>query len=634
MLFKKISVYAICCFSFVLVNSIAADEDVRGWEKAKYFSIGEIEGRKTLIDPFGSPFYAVSMVYSFGPEGIVGTHKRLSLEEVLEELEAMKLQGFNTIDLYGSEYFDEIIKWCEKNEMALYPRTSFGSLKGLSPERREFPDFMDPDLRIQVKNYYSSYLNKIKEYRCVLAVNMDQRWLFTIDYTRNFRNGDPKIGPFGIKHLPSWLEKKFIRTENLNIAWNKNYRSFDDVLKDEEIIRGQSVVKLGERPWRVDLTEYTLWTINDFLKDLTAFMRSVDPNHLITITADLPEAIPFPVSTPENSGIDFLSTVHYNYLTDYGRDWIGANRLIFSTKFIYDFSADNPVFINETGYRTSSLNQAPPNKAYSMGKEGDEDFIAEMYIDQVSLLHSLPWLCGWAFFKWHDKHPEGDFGYINDDGSHKPVSEIGEIINPLLPVNFTAERDPAFVIYYPDYFLASPKAGSNQLTAFVDIIQNRYLSNHSKNIEEMYNLITRDGSKAVAKLDMEGLIASFNNTWIPFKFTSELPEDIDKPIVIVGRQAEQLSIEDRERLLPRNVLCFERAGLSDERYNKTVPWNLESVGLTPSDYAKKYVHVDLFALSNSDQMNSEITDNNIIIARESDVTYIFPVKENDVLKYI
>ncbi|MDP8217352.1 MAG: beta-galactosidase [Candidatus Theseobacter exili] len=634
MLVKKVSVYIVCCFSFVLVNSLAADEDIRGWEKAKYFRIEEIEGRKIFIDPYGTPFYAVSMVYSFGPEGIVGTDKRLSLEEVLQEFEAMKLQGFNTVDLYGSDYFEEILDWCEKNEMALYPRASFGSLKGLSPERREFPDFMDPEFRAQVKDYYRSYLLKIKDYSCILAVNLDQRWLFSIDYTRCFRNGDPRIGPCGIKCFPEWLKNKYGLIEKINIAWNKNYRSFNDVIKDPEIIRGQNVLKLEDKPWRVEIIEYTLWTINDFLKDLTASMRIVDPNHLLTITSDLPEAIPFPISTSENSGIDFISTVHYNYLTDYGRDWIGANRVIFSTKFIYDFSNNNPVFINETGYRTSTLGQAPPNRAYAMGKQDDEAFIAEMYLDQALLFQSLPWLCGWAFFKWYDKHPEGDFGYLRDYGTLKPVSEIGKIINPFLPVNFMAEKDPDFVIYYPEYFLASRKAGSNQFTALISIIQKRYLAKHSKTIEKMYNLIIANGTESAAKLDMQNLISSFNNTWIPFKFTNELPEGADKLVVIAGRQSEQLSIEDREKLMSRNILCFDRAGLTDERYNETAPWYLESVGLMPSEYTEKYIYVDLFTSKETDYKSFLASDKSIITARESAVTFVFPIIENDVFKYI
>ena len=315
----------------------------------------------------------------------------------------------------------------------------------------------------------------------MLAVDMDQRWLFGVDWKSDIRLGDPRLGPFGINNLPSWLENKYTRIENLNAAWNKKFKSFEDVINDDQIISGVNVASLQDHPWRVDLVEYTLWTINDFLKDLTAYMRKVDPNHLITITTELPETIPFPISTPENSGIDFLSPVHYNYLTDFGRDWIGANRLIFRTKFNSDLSGENPVFINETGFRTAPLNQTPPNMAYAMGKDGNEEFIGKMYLDQVTLTNSLPWLSGWAFFKWYDKDMEGDFGYLRNDGSLKPVSAIGKIVNPLLPVNWKAEKDPEFVIYYPEYFLASRKAGSNQFKALISILQEPYLSKYKKN---------------------------------------------------------------------------------------------------------------------------------------------------------
>lgn len=461
-----------------------------------------------------------------------------------------------------------------------------------------------------------------------------QRWLFTIDYTRHFRRGDPKLGPCGIDYLPLWLKEKYERVEALNRTWDKVYLSFKDVLNDEEIIRARRVMPLDRKPWRVDIIEYTLWTMNDFLKDLTASMRGVDPHHLITITTDLPEVVPMPVSSPENSGVDFLSTVHYNYLTDYGRDWIGANRLIYSTKFIHDLSAETPVFINETGFRTSVLQQAPPNRAYGMGKDADKEFIARMYLDQLLLMQSLPWMNGWAFFKWHDKYPEGDFGYVGDHGGLKPVSEMGKTINALLPVNRTAEREPDFFIYYPEYFLASAKAGSNQLTALVSIIQNAYLSKHSRVIEEIYGWVNTDGIKTAVRLDLSRVIDMFNFAWVPFRFTSTLPADVDKPIIIAGRQAEQLSQEDRKSLLSRKVLCFERAGLSDERYHETVPWYLEGVGVNPDDYAVQFVHIDLFDLKGSEEGLSPENSQDMISLPESNVTFRFPVRENGVLKYI
>ncbi|MDP8217414.1 MAG: beta-galactosidase, partial [Candidatus Theseobacter exili] len=495
MLSKRILVFVVIGLLLGSFCSLEAKEDMEGWKKAGYFTLGEINGRKTLIDPYGKPFYADGMVYAYGPEGIPGKEKS-TLEEVMSELETIKKHGFNTIDLYGSDYLDEILAWCDVNEIALYPRTSYGGIRGLSPERREFPDFMDPNFRVQVKSYYDFYLRRIREHQCIMAVDMDQRWLFGVDWKADIRLGDPRLGPHAIKALPKWLKDKYKQIDNLNEVWGKKYPGFSDVLDDDQIISNGRVVSLKDHPWRVDLIEYTLWTITDFLKDLTGYMKKVDPNHLITITTELPEVIPFPVSTVENSGIDFLSPVHYNYLTDFNRDWIGAARLIFRTKFNSDLVGGSPVFINETGFRTSALNQSPPNMAYAMGKEGDEGFIAKMYLDQVALMNSLPWMSGWGFFKWFDKYMEGDFGYIRANGSLKPISELGKIVTPLLPVNWTAEKAPKVLLYYPKYFLASQRAGSNQYKSFISFLENDYLSNYKKIVSEMYGVIQKKGTGA------------------------------------------------------------------------------------------------------------------------------------------
>ena len=150
----------------------------------------------------------------------------------------------------------------------------------------------------------------------------------------------------------------------------------------------------------------------------------------------------------------------------------------------------------------------------------------------------------------------------------------------------------------------------------------------------MYGLIQKKGSEASESLDMQKLIGAFNNLWIPFRFSAKLPDDKNKLLVIAGRQTEQLTLEDRGKLFLRNTICFDRAGLTDERYNKTEPWFLKVVGLNPADYQKKVVHVNLFKGTDTEQQGSFMPSQKIISVPDSEVTFIFPGKNKDGLKSV
>ena len=385
-----------------------SDRDVhKGWRSGGYFTLQEKKGRIVFIDPNGEPFYSIGMVYAYGPDL---SHKKpqLTADIVLAELELMAEHGFNTLDLYGNAFLDEILDWCDENKMGVYLRTSYTDALGLSPQRNEFPDFMNPEFRAGAIERMVGIALGIKDYHSVLALDMDQRWLFGVDWRGQKRLDKAKVGPHGVRYFPTWLENKYKQIDALNEAWGKSYSTFADLLEDGDLVRGRNFRSLERKPWRLDVVEYTLWTINDFLKELNQAVKDVHPDILVTYTTELPEVIPFPISTKDNSGIDFISPVHYNYFMDFDRDWASNVKLIVQTKFHADLSGLT-TYVNETGYRTNVLHQRPPVVSYAMTRFDDQEHKAKLYLEQMSLSNILPWLSGWSYFKWFDKWPEGDF---------------------------------------------------------------------------------------------------------------------------------------------------------------------------------------------------------------------------------
>lgn len=595
--------------------------NISGWTSPGmgYFNLAKVNGRDIFIDPAGNPFYSKAMVYAYGPEE--GPHSgNLTAQKTIKALELMKQHGFNTIDLYGERFLDEILEWCDKNKMAVYFRRQH-------TDQAEFPDYMDGNLREKVKHGYDEFLNKIKKHRCVLAVDMDQRWLYVVDWSGKKRPAAPVLGPESVNYFPKWLKSKYGGIEKLNSEWGKSYKSFEDVLDDSGIIKSGKFEDTATKPWRADIFEYTFWTINDFLKELSEYMKKIDPNHLLTYTTEMPEAFPFPISTKENSGMDFISPVHYNSAEDYGRDWIANGEMLYMTKWHNDLYG-MPVFINETGFRTSPLGQNPPNLAYAMAKEGDEEHAAGMYVQQTSLMNLYPWMLGWGYFKLYDKPPEGDFGYIRNDGGLKPVSRLGLEVNDKLPVNMQKEKEPQVWIYYPEYALCSPYASYQQYKSLVLMLEDEFLSVHKKMVDDFLK------NKKNETLFMES-VKVFNAQWLPFAFTSVIPSG-DKPIILAGRALEVLTHGDREKLAGKKTVTIGQVGIYGERYRDTQDWYSDVIGILPEESKAKIIKVPLSALFNNDGLGAGdfdargntflsdgLPDNSKIFSYEG-IDFIFP----------
>ncbi len=76
-------------FILIATSPIAEKED---WSNAGYFKINNVSGREIFIDPLGKPFYAVSMVYAYGPDAEPRKGK-MTVEKLIDELTEIKRHG-------------------------------------------------------------------------------------------------------------------------------------------------------------------------------------------------------------------------------------------------------------------------------------------------------------------------------------------------------------------------------------------------------------------------------------------------------------------------------------------------------------------------------------------------------------
>ncbi|MEW5693753.1 MAG: beta-galactosidase [Candidatus Hydrogenedentota bacterium] len=583
-----------------------------GWENKGYFTLKNIDGREIFSDPDGSTFYSIGMVYAYGPEN-PELKIKLTPEKVINDLEIIKEHSFNTLNLYGDLFLDSILPWCDKNKMAVYFRTKYAE--------ENFPDFLDPAFFDKVKKYYDEFYKKINNHHCVLAIDMDQRWMLAdADWSGTLHGSKLKIGDKTLSYLPNWLKDKYNSIDVLNKIWNKNYLDFNDVLKDEEIIKAEAI---GLKPYRLDLVLFSNWSINSFLQKLTTYMKFLNPNYLITYTTELPEVFLFPLSTKQNSGIDFISPVHYNSDAHFNRDWIAAAKLIFQSKFHYDLQ-NLTVYISETGFRTDPLSQTPPAMMYASSKLRDKEHQAEMYLREMTLLNALPFISGWGYFKFYDKWFEGDFGYINDDVSLKPISKTGKILNKKLPINLKQEKEPIVWIYYPQYAFSSNYASSKQYQTLVLLLENEYLKKYETIINNLLRSLDSPSDENIKK-PLNELVSDFDRLWLPFKFTDTIPND-DKPIILAGRSLEVISLSDREKLKNKKTITLGEIGKQDEGYNKTDDWYLEILGINTKELKDKYqTHPLPFDYSFS---------NNEIICNSCNTHFIISKTADDNLCYL
>jgi beta-galactosidase GanA len=275
-----------------------------GWTSGG-FRLGQPDA-KTFLDPQGRSFYVQGMTYAY--EEVTDT---LTAASVISELARMKELGFNTVNLYPrsgfntpstvqSDFLPEILSWADHNRMAVYVRVWYNPWV-------EFPDYMDPQYRDQARHSLDAALTLIRPHPSVLAVDLDQRWLLDVSWSGVRRYGVPRLMTQTLAYLPTWLQVRYGNVTALNTAWDRHYITFADVLSDTDIVRNRQVVDLDRHPWRLDLVEYTRWAMDDFMKDLIAYARSVDPITRSRIQTTAPRSSRF---SPTRSSMGLISSRH------------------------------------------------------------------------------------------------------------------------------------------------------------------------------------------------------------------------------------------------------------------------------------------------------------------------------------
>ncbi|HEY8240421.1 MAG TPA: beta-galactosidase, partial [Kiritimatiellia bacterium] len=515
---------------------------------------------------------------------------RIDHDKLIRHLQRIKDLGFNTLNLYGDQMIPEMLAWCDEHELAVYFRTAFNNVPGLNNEQREFPDLMDPSFREKAKKTYANFLPQVKNHPSVLALDVDNRWLFPLDWTGATRSPDPKLGPESVNYIPRWLEKEYGGDiAKLNAAWQTQYKAFDDVLHDRRIVRDGRVQFLADNPWRVDLIRYTVWTQADFFRELAAFLQAEAGGYIVTPTTEHPEVLPDTNPKPSD-GIAFMSPVHYNQDYDYDRDTPSLAKLIYETRWHYDIQG-GPTYISETGWRTDTLEQNPPVRNYAWMEPPDEELAARCYAAQFSLLQVLPWVSGYGYFKMYDKVPEGDFGYLRDDGGKKPQSFVGDAINGAFNVPDLADPDPQAWIYYPEYAQATHKPGYQQLKTFVSVWEKDFLASLYARIDQYWTGL-RAGDRAVGAAFAADVLADFKAKWRGFAFATKLPDD-DRPVILLSTVSEILTPADRAALLGKKTICFGPVGVRDIAMDETELWNAAALNVDGGSGVEGRVGVDL-----------------------------------------
>jgi len=553
-------------FMAFLMAAFVAAQASAAWDVAARFRIETVSGKPCLVAPDGKPFKSVGIVWAYGPEtGPMAN--RVDREKLIRHLALIKSLGFNTLNLYGDQLIPEMLAWCDENELAVYFRTAFNDIPGLTGPEKEFPDLMDPAFRAKAKARYDKFLAQVKGHPSVLAIDTDNRWLFPVEWSGTTRNDEPQLGPKGIAFFPTWLKNKYGDVATLNRAWGTSYAGFSDVAFKKG--------KLGNAPWRVDAYQYVLWTQEDFLRELAVYLKAGSGGALVTVTTEHPECVP-DVNPAPDTGIDFMSPVHYNTIDDYQRDLPALCKLIYETRWHYDLQR-GPAYISESGWRTSPLEQNPPNLGYAMMEPRDEEVAAKCYALQFSLLNVLPWVSGYGYFKLYDKVPEGDFGYLRDDGTRKPQAFVGDAINRAFAAADLPDPEPQAWIYYPDYAIATHRPGFKQIKSFVFLWEKAFLDALRGRVDQYWAGL-RAGNREAGAAFAEDVTADFKKLWRGFAFTRTLPTD-DKPIILLSTVSEILSYRDRAALMDRKTISFGDVGLLDSAMRPTPSWLWESLGL-------------------------------------------------------
>lgn len=583
----------------ILAADFSAPHDVSietsppaGWTSGQFRVAGPDAGG--FLDPTGSLFYARGMVYAY--ENTTGACDQGRATTVISDLIHIKALGFNAIRLYTpsganrldgltqSDCLPEVLSWADLNRIALYVRVNYW-------DQVEYPDYRDAQYHQQAKDSLQDFLKLARPHPSFLAVDLDQRWLFGVKWEGWYRYDRPCLMTETLAGLPPWLADRYGGAiAALNTVWNKQYANFSDILSDPEIVSKvmpfdpdcnaeQQIMPLDRHPWRLDLVDYTLWVMDDFSSDVISYARSIAPDHLYAFASDQPEVIPFPISTRASSGTDFGGPVHYSLAADYYRDWIARAKLTYGTLWQRDLYG-LPMFIDESGWRTTALPDPVPVPGH--GWSPTETNKAQFYLQQATLLSAYPWIPGWAYFKLYDKPEEGDWGFLNDDGTHRPIADLARCINSAILTNNTGRRAPRWWVYYPAYALAAPYPAYEDYKTLIEVLEHDFFNAYDEQVAETWGKVSwplTDCASITNTRLFADLIDTFNERWQSIAFTGTLPAN-DLPILLAGRELESLSSPDRAALAQKRTVTFGPIGITDERLRTTAPWYAQAVSLT------------------------------------------------------
>ena len=213
-------------------------------------------------------FARANMIRAFGAEG---------WWDAWVTINAARLRdwGFNTIGVGVNNYFDEkVMDYLKKAEIPFvwtlkeFPQTA-------EKVFRDFPDVYSEEYaensRIFAENQLSPFVGN--PYMIGYFINNEPEWKFQyINLAERVFAHPAKLA--SKRALTGWLKGKYGSIEALNSAWQKHYKSFEELLKPAEKLDESSAAA------KADFDEMHAVLLQKYAQVPGDALRAVDPNHL------------------------------------------------------------------------------------------------------------------------------------------------------------------------------------------------------------------------------------------------------------------------------------------------------------------------------------------------------------------
>jgi hypothetical protein len=393
-----------------------------GWQQSEatatgWFRTQRAEGRWWLVNGLGHRFLSVGVnTVSFRPDVIRGTDRAPYHEAVKEKyrheegwaeaaVERLRGWGFNTLGAWSAP-----VTWRQETPYTVI--LDFGRL--VDPgEGRSFPDVFDPAFESAAMRHARQKCGPLAEDPALIGYFTDNE----LRWGGEERGPEALFAGFlgredsapGRRALLRFLERRYLRIEELNEAWGTRYDSFEQVGRTPQV--GSSIP-------REDQLDFMRLAAEEYFRVTHDAIRAVDAHHLI-LGCRFAGSAPESVLQAMRRYVDVVSLNHYDVHAP-----AGVVRAIHRI-------VGKPVLITEFGFRARDSGLPNTRGAGAVVKTQRER--AEHFERYVRELMALPMVVGYHWFEHSDQPAEGRFDGENSnyglvDIRDEPYAELVEVM--------------------------------------------------------------------------------------------------------------------------------------------------------------------------------------------------------------